>query len=77
MNKIKPTSSDRVYRKLVKYRKGDCLSIDCKNGNYLGVLISEKFNKYYDLTLIEYYKKTRPQLSDFIEGKFFGTRFGS
>lgn len=32
MNKIKPTSSDRVYGKLVKYRKGDCLSIDCKNG---------------------------------------------
>ena len=40
-------------------------------------MISEKFNKYYDLTLIEYYERTKPQLSDFIEGKFFGTRFGS
>lgn len=77
MNKIKPTSPDKVNGKLVKYRKGDCLSIDCKYGNYLGVLISEKFNKYYDLTLIEYYKKTKPQLSDFVKGKFFGTRFGS
>lgn len=77
MDKIKSTSPDKVYGKLVKYRKGDCLSIDCKNGNYLGVLISEKFNKYYDLTLIEYYKKTKPQLINFVEGKFFGTRFGS
>lgn len=77
MNKIKPTTPDKVNGKLVKYRKGDCLSVDCKNGNYLGVLISEKFNKYYDLTLIEYYKKAKPEIADFVEGKFFGTRFGS
>ena len=77
MNKIKQTSPDKVKGKLVKYRQGDCLSVDCKNGKYLGVLISNKFNKYYDLTLIKFYKKRKPGLTDFINGKFFGTRFGS
>ena len=66
MNKIKDTFPGKVHGKLVKYRQGDCLSIDCKNGKYLAVLISKKFNKFYDLTLIEFYN-----------GKFFGTRFGS
>lgn len=77
MNKIKPTSPDKVNGKLVKYRQGDCLSIACDNGKYLGVLISNKFNKYYDLTLIEFYELHKPGLSDFTNGKFFGTRFGS
>jgi len=77
MNKIKRTSTDKVNGKLVKYRQGDCLSIDCKNGMYLGILISDKYNKYYDFTLIEFYKNTKPQLADFVNGKFFGTRFGS
>ena len=75
--KIKATSPDKVYGKLVKYQQGDCLSIDCKNGKYLGVIVSEKFNAYYDFTLIEFYKEDKPQLIDFIQGKFFGTRFGS
>ncbi len=66
-----------VHGKLVKYQQGDCLSIDCKNGKYLGVLISEKFNTYYDLTLIEFYKVDKPKLKDFVDGKFFGTHFGS
>jgi len=77
MNKIKQTSPDKVKGKLVKYRQGDCLSVDYKNGKYLGVLISNKFNKYYDLTLIEFYEKRKPSLTDFTNGKFFGTRFGS
>ena len=77
MNKIKQTSPDKVNGKLVKYRQGDCLSVNCNNGKYLGVLISNKFNKYYDLTLIEFYEKRKPGLTDFINGKFFGTRFGS
>jgi len=55
--KIKATSTDKVYGKLVKYRQGDCLSIDCKNEKYLGAVISEKFNAYYDLTLIEFTNK--------------------
>jgi hypothetical protein len=75
--KIGQTSSDKVHGKLVKYRQGDCLSIDCENGKFLGALISEKFNKYYDITLIEFYKMRKPQLDDFFSGKFFGTRFGS
>jgi hypothetical protein len=77
INKISATSPDKVHGKFVKYRKGDCLSIACKNGKYLGVLISEKFNKYYDFTLIDFYKPQKPQLEDFVTGKCFGTRFGS
>ena len=77
MNKIKQTSSDKVNGKLVKYREGDCLSVYCKNEKYLGVLISKKFNRYYDLTLIEFYENRKPGLPDFTNGKFFGTRFGS
>ena len=77
MNKIKQTSADKVRGKLVKYRQGDCLSIDCSNGKYLGVFISNKFNKYYDLTVIDFYEPHKPGLTDFINGKFFGTRFGS
>ena len=77
INKIGATSPDKVHGKLVKYRQGDCLSIDCKNGNYLAAIITEKFNKFYDITLIDYYKTHKPQLSDFLNGKFFGTRFGS
>lgn len=77
MNKINQTSSDKVNGKLVKYRQGDCLSVDCKNGKYLGVLISNKFNKFYDLTLIDFYEYRKPGLTDFTNRKFFGTRFGS
>jgi len=76
MNKIKNTSPDKVQGKLVKYRKGDCLSVHCSD-KYLAVLISRKFNKFYDLTLIEYYSNKKPELDDFKKGKFFGTRFGS
>lgn len=74
---IKPTSIDKVRGRYVKYRKGDCLSIKCENGNYLAVFISEKFNKYYDFTLLQYYKSESPNTDIFIEGKFFGTRSGS
>ncbi|NNV56999.1 hypothetical protein [Limnovirga soli] len=77
MNKIKHNLSDKVNGKLLKYRQGDCLSVNCKNGKYLGVLISNKFNKYYDLTVIDFYEPHKPGLTDFINGKFFGTRFGS
>ena len=77
INKISSTSPDKIHGKLVKYRQGDCLSINCKNGKYLGALISEKFNKYYDFTFIDFYKTTKPFLKDFVEGKIFGTRFGS
>lgn len=75
-NKIKETSPDKVNRKLVKYRQGDCLSFHIGD-KYLAALISKKFNKYYDLTLLEYYSDKEPALNDFINGKIFGTRFGS
>jgi hypothetical protein len=61
-----------VKGKLVKYRKGDCLSLDCDNGKYLAAFISEKFNKYYDFTLLEYLKGRKPTIEDFINGRFFG-----
>jgi hypothetical protein len=71
-NKIAPGSPDKVRGKLVKYSKGDCLSIAFNDGNYLAVLISEKFNKYYDFTLIEYLKSRQPTMEDFLNGRFFG-----
>ena len=71
-NKISPGSSDKVKGKFVKYVKGDCLSLNCSNGKYLAVFIAEKFNKYYDFTLIEFYKERRPVSDDFINGRFFG-----
>ncbi|MEO6720072.1 MAG: hypothetical protein ABIN67_06885 [Ferruginibacter sp.] len=76
MNKIKDTSPGKVQGKLVKYRQGDCLSVHYRE-KFLAVLISRKFNKFYDLTLIEYYNDNKPALDDFKKGKFFGTRFGS
>jgi hypothetical protein len=71
-NKIKPTSPDKVKGKLVKYRKGDCLSVHCGDGRYLAVFISEKFNKYYDFTFIEYLKEDKATIANFINGRFFG-----
>ncbi len=77
MDKIRQTSATKVNGKTVKYKQGDCLSIKCGNGTFLGAFISAKFNKYYDLTLIHFNKENKPILSDFTDGKFFGTRFGS
>ena len=77
MDKIKQTSPDKEKGKLLQYCLGDCLSIDCKNSFYLAVVISEIFNAYYDFTLIEFYNTNKPQLTDFINGKFFGTHLGS
>lgn len=71
-NKIKHSSPDKVKGKLVKYRKGDCLSLDCNNRKYLAVFIAEKFNKYYDFTLLEFYEERKPVLGDFVKGRFFG-----
>jgi hypothetical protein len=71
-NKIAPGSPDKVKGKLVKYRKGDCLSVHCGDGNYLGAFISEKFNKYYDFTLIEFLSDGKPTMEDFLKGRFFG-----
>jgi len=76
MNKIKAASPDKVRGKLVKYGAGDCLSIH-HNNKYLAAFIPRKFNKYYDITLLEFYSDNKPALDDFRNGKFFGTRFGS
>lgn len=71
-NTIKAGSPDKVKGKPVKYKRGDCLSLDCNNGSYLGVLVSEKFNKYYDFTLLEYFENRKPQPEDFLKGRVFG-----
>lgn len=71
-DKIKPTSPDKATRKPVKYGKGDCLSVRCRDGRYLAVFVSEKFNNYYDFTFIEYLKEAKPTIENFINGKFFG-----
>lgn len=36
-----------------------------------------KFNKYYNFTLMEFLKTSKPTIKDFVEGRLFGTRFGS
>jgi hypothetical protein len=69
---IAPGSPDKVRGKFVKYRKGDCLSIAFSDGIWLAVFISEKFNKYYDVTLIEYLNDRQPTMEDFHNGRFFG-----
>lgn len=73
--KIDSGSPDKVKWKAVKYKKGDCFSIDCNNGNFLAAFITEKFNKYYDFTLIEYYNENEPKIEDFLHSKFFGNYF--
>ena len=74
---ISQISPDKVNGKPVKYKQGDCLGIACKKGKFLGALISKKFNKYYDVTLIQFYEDRPPVIDDFVNGKFFGTRSGS
>ncbi len=59
-----------------KYTKGDCLSIHCETGKYLGIIISCRFNKYYDITLMHLYQKRKLDIKHFLKGKFWGTRFG-
>jgi hypothetical protein len=74
-NKIVRGSPDKVGRYSVRYHKGDCFSIECGNGKYLAAFISEKFNKFYDFTLIEYLKDTKPIMNHFFSGRFFGKYF--
>ena len=76
MSKIWQTSPDKVNGKLVKYRQGDLLSIKIEN-KYLGAIMTGKFNKYYNLTFMEFELTEKPELSDFLNNRFFGTRFGS
>ncbi|HTI89055.1 MAG TPA: hypothetical protein VL727_00640 [Puia sp.] len=76
-NKIRQTSPDKVNGKLVKYRIGDCLAIRFLDGKYIGAIVSEKFNAFYDLTLTDFLLDTSPSIRDFENGRFFGTRFGS
>lgn len=75
--KIRQTSTDKIRGKLVKYRLGDCLAIKLGNSDYLGAIMTGKFNAYYNLTFIEFYGNLKPTLDDFNESRFFGTRFGS
>jgi hypothetical protein len=76
-NYIRQISLDKIKGKLVKYRLGDCLAIKLSNGNYLGALMTGKFNTYYNFTFMDFYKNENPIVEDFINGQFFGTRFGS
>ena len=77
MKKIQPLAPDKYRGKPVKFKSGDCLAICYPGGNYLAALISEKFNAYYDLTLLEYFKSKQPTMDDFYNERFFGTRVGS
>lgn len=74
---IRQTSPDKIRGKLVKYKLGDCLAIRLKNGDFIGALMTGKFNSYYNLTFIDLCLNKRPEIQDFISGQFFGTRFGS
>mgnify|MGYP007016255050 CR=1 FL=1 len=65
----------------MKYSKGDCLGIDCGNNNVIGAIITRVYKGedgvFYDLTLIEFYDQEMPKVTDFSQGRFFGTRYGS
>jgi hypothetical protein len=76
-NYIRQTSPDKIRGKLVKYKQGDCLEIKLSNGDYLGALMTGKFNAYYNLTFMDFCKHSKPEMRDYESGKFFGTRFGS
>ena len=73
---IRQTSPDKVRGKIVKYGLGDCLTIQ-RGDNYLGAIMTGKFNKYYNLTFMDFNPKTKPTIDNFINGRLFGTRFGS
>lgn len=73
---IRQTSTDKVRGKLVKYRLGDCLTIQL-NDSYVGAIMTGKFNKYYNLTFMDFNLKIKPTIDDFINGRLFGTRYGS
>jgi len=73
---IRQTSPDKIRGKLVKYRLGDCLTIH-RDGNYVGALMTGKFNKYYNLTFMDFNHKIKPTIDNFVNGRLFGTRFGS
>ncbi|SKC08410.1 hypothetical protein SAMN05660841_04123 [Sphingobacterium nematocida] len=75
--KIKQTSPDKVRGKLVKYRKGDIIAIKQNNDKFMAALISNKFNKYYDITLIDFYEKHKPTLDELRLKRFYGTKIGS
>ena len=36
-----------------------------------------KFNKYYNLTFMDFNLQTKPTFDNFIHGRLFGTRYGS
>lgn len=76
-NRIMQTSPDKVRGKKVKYKRGDLLSIKTTDNKYLAAFISSKFNKYYDVVLTSYLSYMKPVIDNFINGMFFGTRFGS
>jgi hypothetical protein len=73
---IKETSPDKIRGKLVKYQLGDCLTIQ-QDDKYIGAIMTGKFNKYYNLTFMDFMIKTKPTIGDYINGRLFGTRFGS
>jgi len=72
-NKIKQTSPDKIRGNLVKYKLGECLSIQVSENEYFGVVMTGKFNKYYNLTCINFHEKYQPNLEDFLKSQFFGS----
>ena len=74
---IKQASPGKVRGKPIKYKLGDCLAIKLNHGNYLGALITGKFNAYYNFALMDFYNDAKPGIHDFTTGKFFGTCFGT
>lgn len=76
-NKIRQTSPDKINGKPVKYHLGDCLIVKTNSHKYIGAIMTGKFNKYYNFTLMNFYLNTKPSMDNFINGKIFGTRFGS
>ncbi len=73
---MRQTSPNKLRGKLVKYILGDCLIIQTDD-SYIGAIITDKFNKYYNLTCMDFNLKTKPIFDNFINGRLFGARYGS
>lgn len=64
-------------RKKTKYKVGDCLEFSFKNSRKLGVIITNIYNSYYDLSLTNIDSTKDLSLVEFHQCMIFGTRSGS
>jgi hypothetical protein len=74
---IRDASTTKSRGRKVKYQEGDFLSVSFSNGYFLGLLVAGKFNKYYNLVMLAFYDRRKPNPDDFARGRIFGSRSGN